>query len=29
VAMFVDDAGDPALRTTEMLACEMLRRGLP
>jgi cytosine deaminase len=28
VAMLVDDAGDPALRTTEMLATEMLRFGL-
>lgn len=28
VAMLVDDAGDPALRTTEMLATEMLRCGL-
>jgi len=28
VAMLVDDAGDPALRTTEMLATEMLRLGL-
>ncbi|NED93966.1 amidohydrolase family protein [Phytoactinopolyspora alkaliphila] len=28
VAMLVDDAGDPALRTTEMLASEMLRQGL-
>ncbi|MGC9962310.1 MAG: amidohydrolase family protein [Acidimicrobiales bacterium] len=28
VAMLVDDAGDPALRTTEMLATEMLRSGL-
>ncbi|MGO8874605.1 MAG: amidohydrolase family protein [Acidimicrobiales bacterium] len=28
VAMLVDDAGDPTLRTTEMLAAEMLRCGL-
>jgi cytosine deaminase len=28
VAMLVDDAGDPALRTTEMLASEMIRLGL-
>lgn len=28
VAMLVDDAGDPALRTTEMLAVEMVRQGL-
>ncbi len=28
VAMLVDDAGDPALRTTEMLATEMIRQGL-
>ena len=28
VAMLVDDAGDPALRTTEMLAGEMIRTGL-
>jgi cytosine deaminase len=28
VAMLVDDAGDPALRTTEMLALEMIRTGL-
>lgn len=28
VAMLVDDAGDPALRTTEMLATAMLRHGL-
>lgn len=28
VAMLVDDAGDPALRTTEMLAVELLRQGL-
>ena len=28
VAMLVDDAGDPALRTTEMLATEMIRCGL-
>ncbi len=28
VAMLVDDAGDPALRTTEMLATEMIRTGL-
>ena len=28
VAMLVDDAGDPALRTTEMLATEMIRHGL-
>jgi cytosine deaminase len=28
VAMLVDDAGDPALRTTEMLAVEMIRHGL-
>jgi cytosine deaminase len=28
IAMLVDDAGDPALRTTEMLATEMLRLGL-
>ncbi|NEE02128.1 amidohydrolase family protein [Phytoactinopolyspora halotolerans] len=28
VAMLVDDAGDPALRTTEMLAAEMIRQGL-
>lgn len=28
VAMLVDDAGDPALRTTEMLAVELLRHGL-
>lgn len=28
VAMLVDDAGDPALRTTEMLAVEMIRLGL-
>jgi cytosine deaminase len=28
VAMLVDDAGDPALRTTEMLAAEMIRTGL-
>jgi cytosine deaminase len=28
VAMLVDDAGDPALRTTEMLATELIRRGL-
>ncbi|MGH8964363.1 MAG: amidohydrolase family protein, partial [Actinomycetes bacterium] len=28
VAMLVDDAGDPALRTTEMLAQEMIRLGL-
>jgi cytosine deaminase len=28
VAMLVDDAGDPALRTTEMLATEMLKFGL-
>ena len=28
VAMLVDDAGDPALRTTEMLAEAMLRHGL-
>lgn len=27
VAMLVDDAGDPSLRTTEMLASEALRRG--
>jgi cytosine deaminase len=26
--MLVDDAGDPALRTTEMLALEMIRTGL-
>jgi cytosine deaminase len=26
--MLVDDAGDPALRTTEMLATEMIRQGL-
>jgi cytosine deaminase len=26
--MLVDDAGDPALRTTEMLATEMIRHGL-
>jgi cytosine/creatinine deaminase len=28
VAMLVDDAGDPSLRTTEMLAGEMIRLGL-
>jgi cytosine deaminase len=28
VAMLVDDAGDPSLRTTEMLATEMIRTGL-
>lgn len=28
VAMLVDDAGDPALRTTEMLATELIRHGL-
>jgi cytosine deaminase len=28
VAMLVDDAGDPFLRTTEMLATEMIRTGL-
>ncbi|AYY12959.1 cytosine deaminase [Actinobacteria bacterium YIM 96077] len=28
VAMLVDDAGDPALRTTEMLATEMIRQDL-
>ena len=28
VAMLVDDAGDPALRTTEMLASEMIRLGM-
>ena len=28
VAMLVDDAGDPTLRTTEMLASEMIRLGL-
>lgn len=28
VAMLVDDAGDPALRTTEMLALSMLENGL-
>ena len=28
VAMLVDDAGDPTLRTTEMLATEMLAQGL-
>ncbi len=28
VAMLVDDTGDPALRTTEMLATEMIRQGL-
>lgn len=28
VAMLVDDAGDPALRTTEMLATELIRLGL-
>lgn len=28
VAMLVDDAGDPSLRTTEMLATEMLAQGL-
>jgi cytosine/creatinine deaminase len=28
VAMLVDDAGDPALRTTEMLATELIRQGL-
>ena len=28
MAMLVDDAGDPALRTTEMLATEMIRCGL-
>lgn len=28
VAMLVDDAGDPGLRTTEMLASELVRRGM-
>ncbi|MGH8961797.1 MAG: amidohydrolase family protein [Jatrophihabitantaceae bacterium] len=28
VAMLVDDAGDPSLRTTEMLASELIRLGL-
>lgn len=28
IAMLVDDAGDPSLRTTEMLAAAMLRHGL-
>lgn len=28
VAMLVDDAGDPNLRTTEMLAVELLQRGM-
>lgn len=28
VAMLTDDAGDPALRTTEMLAAELIRTGL-